>query len=99
MVRQLVEPPGLTQHFDPGERIFYIVECKRSAHADNGKRALALRRSTCSPRLTCSVWLLIEWATHGFRTTIQDMGIDPRGLHVLMPEQFLNSANIVTGFQ
>jgi hypothetical protein len=45
------------------------------------------------------VRLLVEWAAHGFRTTIQDMGIDHGGLHVLMPEQFLHGPNIVAGFQ
>ena len=51
------------------------------------------------PRLTPGVRLLVKWAAHGFRTTIQDMGIDHGGLHVLMPEQFLYGANIVAGFQ
>ena len=45
------------------------------------------------------VRLLVEWATNGFRTTIQDMGIDHGSLHVLMPEQFLHGSNIVSGFQ
>src|SRR4030095_11132121 len=45
------------------------------------------------------VGLLVEWAANGFRTTIQDMGIDHGGLHVLMPEQFLHGPNIVAGFQ
>src|SRR5262245_18466566 len=39
--------------------------------------------------------LLVEWAANGFRATIQDMGIDHGGLHVLMPEQFLHGPNIV----
>src|SRR5262252_10895399 len=42
---------------------------------------------------------LVEWVAHGFRTTIQDMGIDHGSLHVLMPEQFLHGPNIVAGFQ
>src|SRR5712671_149913 len=46
-----------------------------------------------------SVRLLVEWAANGFRATIQDMGIDHGGLHVLMPEQFLHGPNIVSGFQ
>jgi hypothetical protein len=49
--------------------------------------------------LDYSVRLLVEWAANSFCTTIQDMGIDHRGLHVLMPEQFLDGANIVSGFQ
>jgi hypothetical protein len=46
-----------------------------------------------------SVRLLVEWAAHGFRATIQDMSRDHGGLHVLMPEQFLHGPNIVAGFQ
>src|SRR5262245_65259749 len=45
------------------------------------------------------VRLLLEWAAHGFRTTIQDVGIDHGGLHILVPEQFLHGPNIVAGFQ
>ena len=45
------------------------------------------------------VRLLVEWAANGFGTTIQDMGINHCGLHVLMPEQFLHGPNIVAGFQ
>ena len=45
------------------------------------------------------VRLLVEWAAHGFRATIQDMSIDHGGLHVLMSEQFLHGPNIVAGFQ
>ena len=43
--------------------------------------------------------LLVERAANGFRATIQDMGINHGGLHVLMPEQFLHGPNIVSGFK
>jgi len=46
-----------------------------------------------------SVRPLVEWAANGFRATIQDMGRDHGGLHVLMPEQFLHGPNIVSSFQ
>src|SRR5439155_8459764 len=45
------------------------------------------------------VRVLVEWATHGFRATIEQMSVDHGGLHVLVPEQFLHSPNIVAGFQ
>ena len=45
------------------------------------------------------VRLLVEWAAHGFRATIEDMSVDHGGLHVLMPEQCLHGPNIIAGFQ
>ncbi len=45
------------------------------------------------------VRLLVEWAANGFRATIQDMGIDHGGLHILVPEQCLHGPNIIPGFE
>jgi hypothetical protein len=60
-------------------------------------RSVASSRHRCLGR--AGGRLLVEWATNGFRATIQDMGIDHGGLHVSMPEQFLHGPNIVAGFQ
>ena len=57
------------------------------------------RRSGHWASLPASVRLLVEWAAHGFGPSIEDMGIDHGGLHVLMSEQFLHGPNIVAGFQ
>jgi len=42
---------------------------------------------------------LVEGAAHGLCATIEDMGVDHRGLHILVPEQCLHGPNIVAGFQ
>ena len=40
-----------------------------------------------------------RWAVDPFPSPVQDVGIDHRRLHVLMPEQFLNRADIIAIFQ
>jgi len=63
------------------------------------KRARAVLRGGGGGNTISLPDLLVEWAAHGFRTTMQDMGRDHGGLHVLMPEQCLHGAHSVPGFQ
>ncbi len=41
----------------------------------------------------------IQWAAHGQAASIEDVGVDHRSFHVLMPEEFLHRADVVAGFQ
>ena len=41
----------------------------------------------------------IQRAANGQATPVEDVGVDHRGLHVLVAEEFLDGANIVVSFQ
>jgi len=41
----------------------------------------------------------IDGALHAVTTAIQHMGVNHRGFHIFMPQEFLDGANIIPGFQ
>jgi hypothetical protein len=43
--------------------------------------------------------VLIQWAADGKPPAIEDVGVDHGSLHVFVPQQLLDGANVVTGFQ
>lgn len=43
--------------------------------------------------------LPIQWTTHRQATPLQDVSVDHRRPHVLMAEQLLNGADVVTGLE
>ena len=42
---------------------------------------------------------LIQWAANGHATSVEDMGVNHRCFHVLVPEQLLHRANVVAAFE
>ncbi len=54
------------------------------------------RRSVCVDYVS---GLQIKRASHTQAAAIYDMRVDLRRSYVFVPEQFLQSANVVTGFQ
>ena len=63
-------------------------------------RVFPLRRVAGRPeRLRHSGVDPIQRATHRIPTALQDMGIDHGGLYVVMAQQLLHSADVVTAFQ
>jgi hypothetical protein len=45
------------------------------------------------------LYLAIEGAAHGAWATVEDMGVDLRGLDILVAEQLLHGADVVAGFE
>lgn len=50
-------------------------------------------------RARLAAWSSVNRALHGQGPPAHDRGIDHGGLHILVPEQFLNRADIVAGLQ
>src|SRR5437773_9420710 len=48
-------------------------------------------------RSTSSFSLSIQRALHPDPRLIQDMGVDHRGTHIFVPEEYLHAANVVAG--
>ena len=42
---------------------------------------------------------LIQWTFNRERASIDHMCVDHRGFHILVPEQFLYCADVITGFE
>lgn len=43
--------------------------------------------------------LNVRWASDGQATSLGDMGVNHRNAHVFVAQEFLDSANVVSGFQ
>ena len=43
--------------------------------------------------------LPVQWAEYGIRPAVEDVGVDLRRRHILVPQQFLDRANVAPRLQ
>ncbi len=70
---------------------------------ERGRDACAVRegrgRARARPQVLNHHRRSIQRTAHRQASSLQDMGIDHRGFHILVPEQFLHSADVVVILQ